>query len=112
MSGNGSILWLMFSILQAFLAFSGVIPSEMAILQTVLGGNSLAFLAIYLYFMFKNKPKGFLDSKYDKDERSIRVKDENGVNQEVGQKPEGSRWEKWASMLWFLSLIIGFQTLI
>lgn len=112
MSGNGSVLWLMFSILQAFLAFSGIIPSEMAILQTILGGNSVAFLVIYLYFMFKNKPKGFLESHYDKDERSIRVTDENGVNHEVGQKAEGSRWERWASILWFISLIIGFQAFL
>ena len=43
MSGNGSIVWLMFSILQALLAFTGVLPSEMAILQAILGGNSIGF---------------------------------------------------------------------
>ena len=111
MSGNGSIVWLMFSILQALLAFTGVLPSEMAILQAILGGNSIGFFIIFLYFMFKKKPKGFLDSNYDKDERTVRVKDENGKNQEVGQKSEGSRWERWTSLLWFISLFVGFQAI-
>ncbi len=112
MSGNGSVLWLMFSILQALLAFTGVLPSEMAILQAILGGNSIGFFIIWLYFMFKKKPKGFLDSHYDQDERTIRVKDEEGKSHEVAQKSEGSRWEKWASLLWFTSLIVGFQTIL
>jgi len=43
MTGNGSVVWLMFSILQALLAFTGVLPSEMAILQYILGGNSVGF---------------------------------------------------------------------
>ena len=48
MAGNGSIVWLMLSVLQAILAFTGVLPPEMIILETILGGNSIAFFAILL----------------------------------------------------------------
>ena len=64
MTGNGSIVWLMLSVLQAFLAFTGVIPPELSLLETILGGNSVGFFIIFLYFMFKRKPEGFLDSDY------------------------------------------------
>ena len=107
MAGNGSIVWLMLSILQAILAFTGILPPEMIILETILGGNSIAFLAIFLYFMFKRKPKGILDSDYDKSERTVRMVDETGNTVEVPQNSEGSKWEKWASLLWFVTLIFG-----
>ena len=107
MAGNGSIVWLMLSVLQAILAFTGILPPEMIILETILGGNSIAFFAIFLYFMFKRKPKGILNSDYDKSERTVRMVDETGTIVEVPQKSEGSKWEKWASILWFVTLIFG-----
>ena len=109
MTGNGSVVWLMFSILQALLAFTGVLPSEMAILQYILGGNSVGFFIIFLYFMFKKKPKGFLDSSYDQSERTVRTLDEAGKLIEVPQKSEGSFLERWASILWFIGLVSGFS---
>ena len=107
MAGNGSIVWLMLSVLQAILAFTGILPPEMIILETILGGNSIAFFAIFLYFMFKRKPKRVLDSDYDKSERTVRMVDEAGNTVEMPQKSEGSKWEKWASILWFVTLIFG-----
>lgn len=107
MTGNGSIVWLMLSVLQAILAFTGVIPPEMAILQTILGGNSIAFFFVFLYFMLKRKPDGFLDSDYSKSERTMRGVDEMGNTIDVPDKSEGSRWERWASILWFITLIFG-----
>lgn len=112
MAGNGSIVWLMFSILQALLAFTGVLPPEMAIFQYIFGGNSIGFLIIYLYFMFKKKPKGFLEDNYDKSERTIRMVDESGKLVEVPQKSEGSTLERWSSILWFIGLIFGFITIL
>ena len=107
MAGNGSIVWLMLSVLQAILAFTGVLPPEMIILETILGGNSIAFFAIFLYFMFRRKPEGFLDSEYSKSERTVRTNDEAGNSVELDQKSEGSRWERWASIFWFITLIFG-----
>ncbi len=111
MAGNGSIVWLMFSILQALLAFTGVLPSEMAVLQYILGGNSIGFFIIFLYFMFKKKPKGFLDSSYDQSERTVRLTDESGNLVEVPEKSEGSWLERWSSLIWFIALISGFITI-
>tara|TARA_B100001123_G_C14676809_1_gene775735 strand:- start:95 stop:433 length:339 start_codon:yes stop_codon:yes gene_type:complete len=112
MTGNGSIVWLMLSVLQAILAFTGVIPPELAILEAILGGNSIGFFIIFLYFMFRRKPKGFLDSQYDKDERTVRIKDDLGQNREVGKKSEGSTWEKWAAIFWFITLIVGTLSIL
>ncbi len=107
MAGNGSIVWLMLSVLQAILAFTGILPPEMVILETILGGNSVAFLAIFLYFMFKRKPKGFLDSDYSKSERTVRMVDEAGKTVEVPEKSKGSKWETWISIIWFITLVTG-----
>jgi len=112
MAGNGSILWLMLSVLQAILAFTGVLPPEMVILETILGGNSIAFFVVFLYFMFKRKPKGFLDSDYSKAERTLRITDESGKTAEVPEKSKGSRWERWASILWFITLIFGTASIL
>jgi len=112
MTGNGSILWLMLSILQAILAFTGVLPPEMVILETILGGNSIAFFVLFIYFMFKRKPKGFLDSEYSKDERTVRMTDEAGNSVEVPQTSKGSSWERWASILWFITLIFGTASIL
>ena len=107
MAGNGSVVWLMLSVLQAILAFTGILPPEMVILETILGGNSIAFFALFLYFMFKRKPKGFINSDYSKSERTVWKVDESGNTVEVPEKSEGSRWERWASVLWFVTLIFG-----
>jgi hypothetical protein len=107
MSGNGSILWLMFSILQAILAFTGILPSEMAILQTLLGGNSIAFFILFLYFMFRKTPKSLVDETYTKSERTIRVRAEDGKTITVDQPAKSAISEKVVIFMWFAALVVG-----
>lgn len=112
MNGNGSIVWLMLSVLQAIFAFTGVLPPEMMILERILGGNSIAFFVLFLYFMLKRKPEGFLDSDYSTSERTTRTIDEVGNTVDLPEKSKGSRWERWASALWFIALIFGTASIL
>lgn len=112
MSGNGSILWLMFSILQAILAFTGILPSEMVILQTLLGGNSIAFFILFLYFMFRKTPKSLINADYNKSERSIRVRTEDGKTITVDEPAKSAFSEKVVILMWFVSLVVGTLTFL
>lgn len=107
MASNGAILWLFLSILQAFLVFSGVIPPEMELLSTLLGGNSIGFFLIFVYFMLKRKPKSVYGSDYNKSERTTLIRGEDGKHMEVDEKSSGSTWERWATLIWFVTFIIG-----
>ena len=112
MAGNGAIFWLFLSILQAFLVFSGIFPPEMEILSALLGGNSVGFFFLFLYFMLKRKPKSHMDSDYNQSERTFLQRGEDGKQVEVNMKSAGSNWERWATIIWFVMLIIGTLSFI
>ena len=112
MASNGAVIWLFFSILQAFLVFSGIIPPGMELLSVLLGSNSIGFFLIYVYFMLKRKPKSHDGGHYNQSERTSLVSDEAGNHVEVAEVSRGSRWERWASLIWFITFIIGAVSLL